>query len=38
MLGQMEGKLGEHHSGELRQKMAEAKAEQTMVDEVARLG
>jgi REP element-mobilizing transposase RayT len=38
MLEQMEGKLGEHHSGELRQEMAEAKAGRIMVEELARLG
>jgi len=38
MLEQIAGKLGEHHSGELRQKMAEAKAKRIMVDEFARLG
>jgi len=34
----MEGKLGEHHSGELRQEMAKAKAERDMVGEFAKLG
>jgi len=37
MLEQMEGKLGDRHSGELRQEMAKAKAERNMVGEFAKL-
>jgi len=38
MLQQLEGKLGEHHSGELRLEMAQAKAERIMSQELKRLG
>jgi hypothetical protein len=34
----MEGKLGEHHSGELRRERAEAKAERIVAEELSRLG
>ena len=38
LLERMEGKLGPHHSGELRRESAEAKAERIMVAELKRLG
>jgi hypothetical protein len=38
MLKEMEGKLGEHHAGELRREGAEAKAERIVAEELARLG
>lgn len=38
MLAAMEGKLGEHHSGELRRESAEAKAERIVAEELKRLG
>ncbi len=38
MLEAMEGKLGEHHSGELRRETAEAKAERIVAEELSRLG
>jgi len=38
MLENMEGKLGEHHSGELRRETAEAKAERLIGEELKRLG
>jgi REP element-mobilizing transposase RayT len=38
MLEKMEGKLGEHHSGELRRETAEAKAERIVAEELRRLG
>ena len=38
MLERMEGKLGDHHSGELRQETAEAKAERIIGEELHRLG
>jgi len=38
MLGLMEGKLGEHHSGELRRETAQAKAERIVGEELRRLG
>ena len=38
MLEQMEGKLGEHHSGELHRESAEARAERIMAEELGRLG
>jgi REP element-mobilizing transposase RayT len=38
MLEAMEGKLGEHHSGELRRATAEAKAERIVAEELSRLG
>ncbi len=38
MLEQMEGKLGAHHSGELRRESAEAKAERILAEELRRLG
>ena len=37
-LQRMEGKLGEHHSGELRLETAEAKAERILGEELGRLG
>ena len=36
--GEMEGKLGEHHSGELHRESAEAKAERIIAEELQRLG
>ena len=38
MLEQMEGKLGEHHSGALHRESAEAKAERIVAEELGRLG
>ena len=38
MLEQMEGKLGEHHSGELHWETAELKAERLISEELRRLG
>ena len=38
MLKKMDGKLGDHHSGELRRETAEAKAQRILVEELARLG
>ncbi len=38
MLDRMEGKLGEHHAGALRMESAEAKAEQIVRRELAKLG
>ena len=38
MLEQMEGKLGEHHSGELRREGAQAKSERIVGEELRRLG
>ena len=38
MLGKMEGKLGEHHSGELLRETAEAKADRIVGEELRRLG
>jgi hypothetical protein len=38
MIERMEGRLGEHHAGELRQESAEAKAERIVQEEVKRLG
>jgi putative transposase len=38
MLEEMEGKLGEHHSGELRRKTDEAKAERIVAKEISALG
>jgi REP element-mobilizing transposase RayT len=38
MLEAMEGKLGEHHSGELRRETAEAKAERIVAEELSRQG
>ena len=38
MLEKMEGKLGEHHSGELRRETAEAKAKRIVAQELRRLG
>jgi REP element-mobilizing transposase RayT len=38
MLLKMEGKLGEHHSGELHRASAEAKAERIVAEELARRG
>jgi REP-associated tyrosine transposase len=37
LLEQMEGKLGEHHSGEMRRESAEAKAERIIAAELKRL-
>ena len=37
-LAEMEGQLGEHHRGELRQEMAEAKAQRIITEELGRLG
>ena len=34
----MEGKLGEHHSGELKRESAEAKAERIIREDIKRLG
>ena len=36
LLQRMEGKLGEHHSGELRCESAEAKAERIVAEELKR--
>ena len=38
MLGRMEGRLGDHHAGELRRETAEAKAERIIGQELGRLG
>ena len=38
MLAQMDGKLGEHHAGELRRETAAAKAERIVAEELKRLG
>src|SRR5207245_1086133 len=38
MLEKMEGKLGDHHSGELRRETAQAKAERILSQELDRLG
>ena len=38
MLEEMEGSLGEHHSGELRRETAEARAERIIAEELGRLG
>ncbi|MDA1277940.1 MAG: transposase [Verrucomicrobia bacterium] len=38
MLEEMEGKLGDHHSGELHRESAEARAERIIAEELARLG
>ncbi len=38
MLGLMEGKLGEHHSGQLRRETSQAKAERIVGEELRRLG
>ena len=38
LLERLEGKLGEHHSGELRRETAEAKAERIIAEELRRLG
>jgi REP element-mobilizing transposase RayT len=38
LLAQMDGKLAEHHSGELRRETAEAKAERLITEELRRLG
>ena len=38
MLEQMDGRLGEHHSGELRRETAEVKAERIIAEELGRLG
>ena len=34
----MEGRLGEHHAGDLRRESAEARGERILVEELARLG
>ena len=38
MLAKMEGKLGEHHSGELLRETAEVKADRILGEELRRLG
>jgi len=38
MLEQMEGRMGEHHSGALRQQSAQVKAERIIAEELRRLG
>ena len=38
MLGRIEGRLGEHHAGELRRESAEAKADRIIGEELQRLG
>lgn len=38
MLEELDGQLGEHHSGELRRETAEAKAERIVLEELRRLG
>jgi len=38
MLEKMDGKLGEHHSGQLRRENAESKAERLIAEELGRLG
>jgi hypothetical protein len=38
LLERMEGRMGEHHSGALRQESAESKAERVIVEELRRLG
>jgi putative transposase len=38
LLEQMEGKLGEHHSGEMKRESAEGKAERIIREELKRLG
>ena len=38
MQERMEGKLGDHHSGAMRLKTADAKAERIIKEELARLG
>ncbi len=38
MLEKMDGRLGEHHSGELRRENAESKAERVIAEELRRLG
>jgi REP element-mobilizing transposase RayT len=38
LLKQMEGKIGEHHSGALRRESAEAKAQRIIAEELKRLG
>ena len=37
LLGRMEGKLGEHHAGELKRERVEAKAERIILEELRRL-
>jgi putative transposase len=37
-LARMEGRLGEHHSGELRRESAQAKAERIIAEELQRMG
>jgi len=38
MLGRIEGRLGEHHAGQLRRETAEAKADRIIGEELPRLG
>jgi putative transposase len=38
LLEQMEGKLGDHHAGEMRQESAQIKAERMVAEELRRLG
>src|SRR4051812_46104621 len=38
MLALVEGQMGDHHSGELKQESAEAKAERIIAEELRRLG
>jgi putative transposase len=38
LLEQMEGKLGEHHAGELKRESAEARGERILAEELRRLG
>ena len=38
MLEEMEDKLGEHHSGELRRESVEARTERIIAEELSRLG
>jgi putative transposase len=38
MLAKLEGRLGEHHSGEMRRETAQAKAERIVAEELRRLG
>jgi REP element-mobilizing transposase RayT len=38
MLGQMEGKLGDNHPGELRRESGQAKAQRIIAEELAKLG
>jgi hypothetical protein len=38
LLRQMEGQLGDHHSGEMKRESSEAKAERIIADQLERLG